>query len=260
MTNFATAPDGIRIAYDIAGEGARTIVLVHGFASDRKQNWKAPGWYDTLTGAGLCVVALDCRGHGESGKPHDPSFYGHEKMAEDVIAVMDDADVGEAVLMGYSMGGYISMSLLLRHPERFSKVIIAGVGASYLDVHAANEGTNDPKRRAAIADALVVDDPSTITNVTARNFRLFADQPGKDRLALAACMRGNRDSFTVEQLGKSSRPVLVVCGEKDELTGPPGPLAAAFADGRSVTVPNRDHMSTVGDKAYKQAALSFILS
>jgi pimeloyl-ACP methyl ester carboxylesterase len=259
MTTFATAPDRVRVAYEIAGEGPQTVVLVHGFASDRVQNWRAPGWYQTLNGAGLRVVALDCRGHGESDKPHAPKFYGHDKMAGDVIAVMDDAGIGEAVLMGYSMGGYIAMSLLLHHPERFSKVIVAGVGASYLDVAAANEGTNDPSRRAAIADALTVADPATITNVTARNFRLFADQPGKDRLALAACMRGNRDSFTVEQLGTSTRPVLVVCGEKDDLTGPPGPLAAAFADGRAVTVPDRDHMTTVGDKRYKAAVVEFLL-
>ncbi len=262
MTDFATAPDGIRIAYEIVGErnhpNAPAIVLVHGFASDRKQNWKAPGWYDTLTGAGYRVVALDCRGHGESDKPYDPAFYGHDKMATDVIAVMDAAGLGETFLMGYSMGGYISMSLLLRQPERFSKVVIAGVGASYLDIAAAQEGTNDPSRRATIADALLAEDPSTITNRTARDFRAFADQAGKDRLALAACMRGNRDAFTKDQLAASTRPVLVVCGEKDVLTGPPDPLAAAFANGRAVTVPNRDHMTAVGDKVYKAAVLDFL--
>jgi hypothetical protein len=51
--------------------------------------------------------------------------------------------------------------------------------------------------------------------------------------------------------------VLVACGEKDVLTGSPDPLAAAFADGRAVTVPKRDHMTTVGDKVYKQAVLDF---
>jgi pimeloyl-ACP methyl ester carboxylesterase len=71
-------------------------------------------------------------------------------------------------------------------------------------------------------------------------------------------MRGARDVFTCEQLGRSERPVLVVCGEKDVLTGAPDPLAAAFADGRAVTVPNRDHMTAVGDKVYKQAVLDFL--
>jgi pimeloyl-ACP methyl ester carboxylesterase len=162
--------------------------------------------------------------------------------------------------MGYSMGGYISMSLLMTRPELFRKVVIAGVGASYLDLSAAEAAVADPQRRAAIADALLVDDVSSIKNETARNFRLFAEQPGKDRLALAACMRGNRDVFTREQLNHSARPVLVVCGERDVLTGPPDPLAAAFADGRAITVPNRDHMTAVGDKVYKQAVIEFFAS
>jgi len=257
MTKFAQGNDGIRIAYEVAGEG-EPVVLVHGFASDRVQNWRAPGWYKTLTDAGYKVVALDCRGHGESDKPHDPKLYGHAKMAGDVLAVMNDAGVGRALLMGYSMGGYIGMSLLMTRPEFFRKVVIAGVGASYLDLNAAQAAVADPGRRAMIADALLAEDVSTIRNETARNFRLFAEQPGKDRIALAACMRGNRDVFTREQLAQSRLPVLVVCGEKDVLTGSPDPLAAAFADGRAVTVPNRDHMTAVGDKVYKQAVVDFL--
>ncbi len=260
MPLYATAPDGVRIAYEIAGDGARTIVLVHGFASDRVQNWKAPGWYGVLNGAGYRVVALDNRGHGESGKPHDPQMYGHMKMADDVIAVMDAAGAGAAARMGYSMGGYIAMSLLLRHPERFTRVIIGGVGASYLDMAAAAHSTASAARRAMIADGLEAEDPSAITDRTVREFRAFADQGGKDRIALAACMRGNRDSFTAVELAKSTRPVLVVCGETDALTGPPGPLAAAFADGRAVVVAKRDHMLTVGDKVYKEAVLDFLSS
>lgn len=256
MTQFATAKDGVKIAYEIAGDGS-PVVLVHGFASDRVQNWRAPGWYQTLNDAGYKAIALDCRGHGESDKPHDPASYGHEMMANDVLAVMRAAGVSETLLMGYSMGGFISMSLLLRHPEHFTKVVIAGVGASYLDINAAAGAVGDPERRAMIADALLADDPSSITNRTARDFRAFADQPGKDRRALAACMRGDRDRFTRAQLADSQRPVLVVCGEKDVLTGPPGPLAAAFRDGRAVTVPNRDHMTAVGDKVYKAAVLEF---
>lgn len=257
MTKFAQGNDGVRIAYEVVGDG-EPVVLVHGFASDRVQNWRGPGWYKTLTDGGYRVVALDCRGHGESDKPHDPKFYGHATMAQDVMTVMSDAGVGHAFLMGYSMGGYIGMSLLMTRPECFRKVVIAGVGASYLDLNAAEAAVADPERRTMISDALVADDVSSIKNDTARNFRLFADQPGKDRLALAACMRGDRNVFSREQLGRSKLPVLVVCGENDVLTGSPGPLAAAFADGRAVTVPNRDHMTAVGDKVYKQAVLNFL--
>jgi len=256
MTQFATAPDGVKIAFEIAGEG-RPVVLVHGFASDRVQNWRSPGWYQTLNDGAFKVIALDCRGHGESDKPHDPKYYGHQTMANDVITVMKAAGVSKSLLMGYSMGGYISMALAVKHSELFEKIVIAGVGASYLDLNAAETAVADPERRSAIADALLVEDASTITNRTARDFRAFADQAGKDRIALAACMRGSRDVFSREDLKKVTFPVLVVCGEKDVLTGPPDPLAAAFGNGRTVTVPNRDHMTAVGDKVYKQAVLEF---
>ncbi len=259
MTNFATAKDGVRLAYEIVGDGAQTIVLVHGFGSSRAQNWRDVGWYDMLTGAGYCVVAMDARGHGESDKPHTTPGYGHDEMANDVLAVMDDADIGEAHLMGYSMGGFIAIHVLMRHPERVKKLIIGGVGASYLDpLENSRDRVADPRVRAEIADAMLAADPASVTNPTARAFRAFADQPGKDRLALAACMRAPTRNLPRETLAHSTRPVLVVCGEKDELTGGPEALAAAFADGRAVTVPRRDHMTAVGDKVYKQAALDFL--
>ena len=71
-------------------------MLVHGFGSSRAQNWKSTGWYGGLTEAGFSVVAMDCRGHGESDKPHDPPLYGHDRMAEDVAAVMDAAGLDPA--------------------------------------------------------------------------------------------------------------------------------------------------------------------
>lgn len=261
MTQFATAKDGVRLAYEIVGDGTDAIVLVHGFGSSRTQNWRDPSWYDTLARAGYGIVAMDCRGHGESDKPHATPGYGHDEMANDVLAVMNDAGIESAFVMGYSMGGFITIHLLMSHPERVKKLIIGGVGASYLDsAENARDRVADPAVRTQIADALTVADPSTITNPTARAFRAFADQPGKDRLALAACMRAPTKNLPREVLARSTRPVLVVCGEKDDLTGGPDALAAAFADGRAVTVPNRDHMTAVGDKVYKRAVLDFLLS
>lgn len=247
MTEFVKAADGVRIAYDMVGEG-EPVVLVHGFAASRVQNWKAPGWYDTLADAGYRVIAMDCRGHGDSDKPHDPAFYDHTLMAEDIVAVMGAAGAGDAFLMGYSMGGFLSMHVLMDHPDLLRKVVIGGVGGTYLGRGVARDG---------IADALLEPDKSKISDPIQKSFREFAEQAGKDLHALAACMRGNRRPFSASELAQSTRPVLVVCGGNDNLTGPPGPLAEAFANGRAVTVANRDHMTTVGDKIYKQAVLEF---
>ncbi|MBV8978875.1 MAG: alpha/beta fold hydrolase [Alphaproteobacteria bacterium] len=248
MTNYAQAGDGVHIAWEALGEGP-PIVLIHGFASDREQNWRAPGWYEALTAAGHRVVALDCRGHGESGKPHDPAFYG-DRMIDDVAAVMDAADVASADVLGYSMGGMLAMGMMMRHPARVRRAVIGGVGETYF--------RDAPKRRLAIADALAAPDPATITDPVQKQFRLFAGQAGKDLAALAACMRKARTVYQADQLKSWPGPVLVVCGEKDALTGAPGPLAAAFPAGVAVTIAKRDHMSAVGDRVHKQAVLDFL--
>lgn len=249
MTAYATAPDGVRIAYESVGEGA-PLLLIHGFASDRVQNWRAPGWYTALTGAGYRVVAMDCRGHGESDKLYDPARYAHDIMARDAIAVMDAAGLEAPAVMGYSMGGYLGMHLVMGHSARVSKLIIGGVGETYFSVAQF--------ARDEIVAALEAPHRDHVTDPVGRQFRLFAEQGGKDMKALAACMRAERKSFTKAQLSDARQPVLVVCGETDTLTGRPGPLAAAFPNGRAVTVARRDHMTTVGDKLYKQAALDFL--
>ena len=249
MTDYATAADGVRIAYESVGEGP-AILLIHGFASDRVQNWKGPGWYDTLMRAGYRVVALDCRGHGQSDKPHDPAAYAHSIMARDAVAVMDAAGLDRPAVMGYSMGGYLAMHLVLDHAARVDRLIIGGVGETYF--------TTAQATRERIVAALEAPDASHVADPVGRNFRAFAEQGGKDLTALAACMRANRATFTAAALAQARQPVLVVCGELDEITGRPGPLAAAFPGGRAVTVPRRDHMTSVGDKIYKEAVLQFL--
>jgi pimeloyl-ACP methyl ester carboxylesterase len=246
VTEYAIAADGVRIAYETVGEG-RPIILAHGFASDRKQNWKDVGWYETLAGAGRRVVALDFRGHGESDKPHDDSAYG-DKMLGDVLCVMDAANITRADLMGYSMGGIISVGLVMSAPQRFRRVVFGGIGESYFKPR---------MHRRGIAAALRATDPNMITDPTEKAFRAFASQAGKDLDALAACMSAERTMYTREQLATCATPVLVVAGEKDVQAGAPEPLAAAFVEGRAVTVPRRDHMTAVGDKVYKEAVVAF---
>ncbi|MGC9953220.1 MAG: alpha/beta hydrolase [Rhizomicrobium sp.] len=248
MTSFVHSPDGVRIAYDITGEG-KPIVLIHGFASSREQNWRSTGWIDRLAAEGFRVVAFDCRGHGKSDKPHEPSAYG-EHMIDDIIAVMDAAQVPVADVMGYSMGSMLTIRLLMQYPERVRRAVVAGLGATYF--------AESQAWRAMIAGAMESGDIDTIEDPTARRFRLFASRKGKDRLALAACMRSPRHKYVPADLKRSTRPVLVVCGEKDDLTGPPEPLADAFADGRAVTLPGKDHMSAVGDPGYKKSVLQFL--
>ena len=248
MTLFVPSPDGVRIAYEVTGEG-KPIVLIHGFASSREQNWRSTGWIDRLAAAGFRVVSFDCRGHGKSEKPHEPAAYG-EHMIDDILAVLDAAQAPVADVMGYSMGGMLTIRFLMQYPERVRRAVVAGIGANYF--------AESQAWRAMIAAAMETDDLGAIDDPVARRFRIFGAQKGKDRLALAACMRSPRHIYVPADLKQSKRPVLVVCGADDDLSGPPEALAEAFADGRAVTLPGKDHMSAVGDPAYKRAVLQFL--
>ena len=248
MTEFAIAADGVRIAYEVVGEG-EPVVLVHGFASHRGQNWRETGWYKTLTGAGLQVVALDCRGHGESDKPHDPAAYGESVMADDIRLVIAAAGLTRADVMGYSMGAMLTLRLAYDHPECVTRAILGGVGDMYL--------SRENSWRAGIADAIGTDDTSQLSPMQWM-FREFAGQKGKDVEALAACMRAPRKPLTEDELATIRTPMLVVAGSRDLISGPPNALAAALGNAKYVTVSDRDHMLTVGDKAYKDAAVAFL--
>lgn len=255
MTEFATTTDGIRIAYERAGEGP-PVVLVHGFGSSRVQNWKSTGWYGSLAEAGFSVLAIDCRGHGESDKPHDPLMYHHDRMAEDVVNVMDAAGVQHAPYIGYSMGGLIGLRFVAHFPERAPRLVLGGVGENYLN----GPRISDPERRNMIADALIAEDKDGITDPRARMFRDFADQPGKDKLALAACMRAMSPPVPRTTLQRLDLPILVVVGDQDTVAGASGPLAAIFPHGSAAIVPGRDHMTAVGARPTRQAAIDFLKS
>jgi pimeloyl-ACP methyl ester carboxylesterase len=252
MPEFVTAADGVALAYECHGTDGPAVLLVHGFGSSRLQNWKSTGWFAGLTEAGFRIIAMDCRGHGDSGKPHEVGAYDHDRMADDVVTVMDAASVPGALVVGYSMGGFISLRLLAAHAPRITRLVIAGVGESYLQ-----DSITDPAARARLADALLTPDKDSITDPRAKMFRAFADQPGKDRIALAACMRAMSPHLPLSVLASLARPVLVVCGEEDSTAGRPEPLAAAIPQAKAVLIPGRDHMSAVGDKRTRQAVIDF---
>jgi pimeloyl-ACP methyl ester carboxylesterase len=239
--------DGVKIHYEVFGDGP-SIMLVHGFASSLQDNWVLTGWVKRLESAGRRVVALDCRGHGESDKPHDPEAYAGGMMAGDVVRLMDHLGIDRADLMGYSMGGGIALDLLMRHPQRLGRVVLGGVGGA----------TRRPADSSAIADALAADDPSAVSSAVARGFREFAQQRGNDLKALAACIRRGRSRPDPEALAGIKVPVLVVVGEKDDLVGRADTLADAIPGARLVTVPDRDHLTVVPDGRYKEAVFSFL--
>lgn len=225
-------------------------MLVHGFGSTHRVNWIETGWSRALIDAGFRVIMADGRGHGASDKPHDPSDYALDAMAEDVIGLLDHLGEPGVDIMGYSMGAMVTLVALAQYPERFDRAIAAGVGENLLLA---------PRGADAVVAAMQARRTEDITDPEARLYRLFADQNGQDRVALAACFQTLRQPYPVDLLGRIVRPVLVVAGETDPV-GSPSALAARIPGAVSHVVPKRDHMRTVGDKDYKAAVLKFLES
>jgi pimeloyl-ACP methyl ester carboxylesterase len=238
----------VEIAFLDEGEG-EPIVLVHGFASSKEVNWVRPSWTTTLTGAGRRVIALDNRGHGESGKLYEPADYHTALMAEDVRALLDHLQIERADMMGYSMGARISAFLALQHPRRVRSLILGGLGITLV------EGAGLPESIAEALEAPSIDD---VKDPVGHMFRAFADQTKSDRRALAACIRGSRQVLTREQASSIQAPTLVAVGSKDPVAGSPHALAGLLPHGQALEIPNRDHMLAVGDKVFKAAVINFL--
>ncbi len=242
--------DGVAINYIDEGTGP-AVVLVHGFAVSLQSNWRAPGIADGVVRSGRRVVALDCRGHGHSGKPLDPRAYEGTKMADDVIAVMDHLGIEKADLVGYSMGGMLSASLLVRHPEHFRTVTLAGVGDRMV------LGMRTSEWSEAMAHAMEAGNSRDATTDVARNFRRMAEALGNDLKALAAMQRSRRAGYDPAKLRDVKLPVMVLIGESDLLVGPAEELAATIPGAKLVKVAG-DHLTAVVSPELKRAIVRFL--
>lgn len=238
---------GVRIHYELHGpERGAPLVAVHGFASDYRLNWVGSRWQETLTGTGFRVIGMDCRGHGHSDKPHDPAAYTIDAMAGDVVRLLDHLDVAAAAYVGYSMGARIGLQVVLDHPRRVTRAVLGGIGSAGSIEHAE-----------AIARALELGEPTA--DPAARTFYRFASaRPVNDLKALAACMRGLRPHASPERLARIRVPILIVVGENDELARGAPELIEQVPTARLVTIPGRDHMSTVPAGDFKRAAVDFL--
>lgn len=245
--------DGFQIYFEIFGEG-KPIILVHGWGSDLKHNWVDTGWIETLQSVRQ-VIALDCRGHGQSDKSYDQKVYSYNIMARDVLHLMDHLNIEKADLFGYSMGAFMIIHLLGHNREKLSSVIMGGIG----------DETEESKDAQFIADALLAKDPSQITNPLGRMYRRFVESnPNNDLEALAwSALQMWSEGYPV-QIGGAGLddvdiPVLIINGEKDyPYVESDEKLAKAIPGSKLVRIPRKDHLTMVNSRQFKKEVLTFL--
>jgi pimeloyl-ACP methyl ester carboxylesterase len=103
-----------------------TVVLIHGLGASTFTNWQLPGIMPALA-KDHRVIALDLPGHGSSDKPDKAEAYGPQ-MAEDVVLLLDHLNIKKAHIVGYSLGGMITVKLLTLHPDRVLSAVVGGMG------------------------------------------------------------------------------------------------------------------------------------
>ena len=109
-----------------------------------------------------------------------------------------------------------------------------------------------------IAEALEAPSLADVSDPTAYLFRAFAEQTKSDLRALAACLRGSRQTLSRAEVGRIAVPVLVAVGSEDPIAGSPEELAALIPGAQALAIPGRDHMLAVGDKVFKAGVLEFL--
>lgn len=233
--------DGLALTYQEEG-GGRPVVLLHGFAASTDHNWRGPGVWRSLVGAGRRVIGLDARGHGASGKPHDPGAYADGAMSRDVLALFDHLGLDHADVAGYSMGAAVAMQFAADN-SRVRRLVLGGTNGQ-LNIQGDAPAQVDRRRR--IVAALLAEDPGAIDDPLGREFRTFADGTHADREALAAVMRAPERFGTPPDLSAITAPTLVICGDRDVS---PDELAAALPNGTAKVVKG-DHIKAVGDPAF----------
>ena len=215
---------GVQIRYTDHGTG-EPVVLIHGFTG-RLDVWSQRGVQGELA-KDFRVIALDCRGHGQSGKPHDPKQYGAE-MAEDVIRLLDFLGIEKAHLVGYSMGARLTGYLLVNKPER---LITATLGGSPPRLSSTDQ---EERARRFIADIQ-------------ERARMADASDGQDYEALAAIPLSWPEQVVREsQLAATTVPTIAIVGSEDPSLSGMNALKAIMPALKLVVVDGATHSGEQG--------------
>jgi pimeloyl-ACP methyl ester carboxylesterase len=257
--------DGVSLAWDRWGGDGLPFVLCHGFSGSSHDFALSIEHF----AASRPVVAVDHRGHGRSEKPGATERYSIDRLATDLIALIESAADGPVDLLGHSMGGAISLRLTLQRPDLVRSLILMDTsGWSFVPA--------DPNVAALMTAFIAGYDPAgglpnlgtfdgpeqpLIEQATPAEWQVIKEQMASsfDPYALKALggdlFEGNHDEVRV-RLGEIGCPVTVIVGEHDHpFIDQAEELAGSVADGRLTVIPGAYHSPQLTHPAEWTAAV-----
>jgi pimeloyl-ACP methyl ester carboxylesterase len=240
--------DGVNLHYLERGAGP-PVILIHSMASNIQHSWIDTAWMEHLRSA-FRVIALDCRGHGLSGKSYDPDFYTADRMADDVVHLLEHLGIARVLLAGYSMGACVALNMAVRYPGRVRAMVIGGVSSRAYKVPPRDE-------LERMVEILNADDTSAYTDKAALFMRSFCIKNGNDPKALAAFSMHRRPDVEQSQLASIRAPVLIMAGTRDAVVQGVDDLVVSIPGARLMKLAGRTHLDALSDPLFKQAAAEF---
>ncbi|OHV83703.1 alpha/beta fold hydrolase [Rhizobium sp. LCM 4573] len=217
--------DGARIWHAVYGSGPAVVLLHGGLGNAGNWGYQVPAFVR----AGWTVVVIDSRGHGRSTRDAWP--FGYERMAGDVLAVMDHLSLEKAALVGWSDGACTALILADKHPERVS-------GVFFFACNMDPSGTREFKPTPVI-DRCFSRHRKDYETLSARPAEF--DGFVKD----VSSMMQSEPNYTLEQLEGIKVPVAIVIGENDEFIRPEHAdyLARSIPDAELIILPDVSHFA-----------------
>ncbi|HEY7387161.1 MAG TPA: alpha/beta hydrolase [Bryobacteraceae bacterium] len=248
--------NGVKIRYLMQGEG-EPVILLHGFIFSIEPAWISGGFFETLSHDNR-VVALDLRGHGQSGKPHNAGSYGLQ-MINDVLRLIDHLAFERIHLVGYSLGAILASKFLEVAPQRLRSVVMGG---------AAPVREGDTTYRSWLPLAELLDRVRPGEQLSTYFWPNPSDRPPReiqqvvdanDPAALAALARGMLDVTVTDEVLRSNQvAILAICGEHDPVKPSVVAMKAVTRNLFTQVVPDLDHHTLPGSKEFRNAIRDFI--
>ena len=215
--------NGVKIHYLTLGKG-EPVVLIHGLYSSADINWRLTGVMADLA-KDHKVIAIDMPGHGRSDKPEKDEAYGVQ-IVEDVALLLDHLQIKKAHVVGYSLGGMVTVKFMVKHPDRVLSGSLGGMGWF-------KEGSGLQK--------------------------IWEKMPGGGRMPAAFLKNVGQLAVTADELKKIELPVKVFVGDKDVVK--PlyvEPLQKIRSDWPVIEITDADHFTCIIKRQFRDEVVSWV--